>query len=292
VQHLRPEVGHLAHLAVGQHGDHLGVRGQARVGGHHAVHVGPNPHFGAVHIRAQQGSAVIAAAAPQRRHHAVARRADEAGHYRHQPLVEQRQQLAAHGGLGFFEEHARVLELVIGDDQAAGADRVARHPTLAQPRRDDGHAHALAQRANLVHRFGRRLAQHVDAVAQRLELINERFHFVVDSDALHVRRQQRADGRLVLLAQGVGDGLVARAVAGSGGLRALDQQVGHAAHRRADHQHAISARCPGNDVHCLGNRLGAADGRSAELHGQGWHSLPPGAARRIHKKRGADLLRA
>ena len=64
-------------------GTSRGVRHDARIGGEHAVHVGPDLDLVHVEARAEDRRRIVRAAAAERRRHAVGGRADEAAQHRH-----------------------------------------------------------------------------------------------------------------------------------------------------------------------------------------------------------------
>ena len=87
VQDLGAEVRELGGLAERQARHELRIGDHARIGGEHAVHVGPDLNLLGVERRAEDGGGVIRPSPPERRRDALARGADEAS--RHDDPIRQ-----------------------------------------------------------------------------------------------------------------------------------------------------------------------------------------------------------
>src|SRR5208337_5206307 len=90
MQDLGAEVGKLSGLFEADDLDAARVGTDARIGGLHAIHVGPD--FDAVGVKtcSHEGSGKIGTAAADGSLHAFAGRANETSHDRHAPLLDQR----------------------------------------------------------------------------------------------------------------------------------------------------------------------------------------------------------
>ena len=90
MQHFRAEMGELGGFAIGNFRNGARAGNEARIGGEHAIHVGPDDHFVRCERTAQNGGGIIRAAAAQRGEHTFSRRADKSGDYRNYSLLQQR----------------------------------------------------------------------------------------------------------------------------------------------------------------------------------------------------------
>ena len=84
------EVGEFGGFVVGDFGDGLGFRDEARVGGFDAVDVGPDDGFGGIERGAEDCGGVVGAAAAERGLDAFGGGCDEAGDDGDDFLVEER----------------------------------------------------------------------------------------------------------------------------------------------------------------------------------------------------------
>ena len=127
VEHLGAEKRKLDGFAVRDFGDDARGGDQARVGGHHPVHVGPDPDLARVEGRAHDGAAVIRAAAAERRAETFASSAPESSDHRDDPATAQTGQALPGHRVGLVEQRRGVAEVIVGDDQFRGVDRLRRH---------------------------------------------------------------------------------------------------------------------------------------------------------------------
>ena len=166
MEHLGAGIGQLGYLAIGEFLDGGGVRDDARIGGHHPVHVGPDPDLVGGQGRADQRGGVVAAAAAQGGGDPGVRGAEETGHDRDDAFVQDWVQNGAGGLLGGREIGMGGEELVVGDDQPRGLDVLRRGARGVHHRGQQAHRHALAQGGHRVQGARGGLAQHRDGLAQ------------------------------------------------------------------------------------------------------------------------------
>src|SRR5271155_2997435 len=86
MENLGTQVCHLLCFPIGDLSDCGSTRYQAWIGGHQAIHVGPDDHFVGVESSAQNRRGTIRAASTKSREHALRSSADKASHHGNDPL--------------------------------------------------------------------------------------------------------------------------------------------------------------------------------------------------------------
>ena len=90
MQHFCAEMGELGSFAIGNFRNSARAGNEARIGGEHAIHVGPDDHFVGCERTAQNRGGIIGAAAAERGEHTFSCGADKSGDYRNYSLLQQR----------------------------------------------------------------------------------------------------------------------------------------------------------------------------------------------------------
>ena len=165
---LRAEVAELGGLGVRQRGERLRVLHHARVGAHDPTHVGVDAELVRGYGGREDGGRIVRPAPAERRGHALGGRADEPGDHRYRAVAEARRELLCGARFRFVEDRVGVAELVVGDDEALGRERLGLHPMVIEHRGDDRRRDPLAVRDDRVHRPGRAFAQDRDALQERV----------------------------------------------------------------------------------------------------------------------------
>ena len=172
MQDLRAEVRELRRLGERQVRHDLHVRDDARIGGEHAVDVGPDLNLRRAEARADDRRRVVRPAAAERRRHALARRADESAEDRESggPPAADRPSRASAAVVSAIERRgARVLAVVTitwraSTQLAARPCDVSAAATMRLLRISPVAAIASSQR-------GDHLAQHAQRADDALELV-------------------------------------------------------------------------------------------------------------------------
>ena len=92
MKHLRAEIGQLGRFEIGNFGNGARLGNQARIGGQHAIHVGPDNYLVSAERCAQNRGGIIRSAAARAWSERRYRRADKACHDRNNSAIEQRPQ--------------------------------------------------------------------------------------------------------------------------------------------------------------------------------------------------------
>ena len=176
MDHLRAVMRQFARLVVTEGGERHGLRDDARIGRHDAVHVRPDPDLGGDERRADHRRAVVRAAAPAERHRLPVRAApDEAGDDGHRPRRDQRREDVLAGDPRRLDEWVRVAEDAVRDDALLRRDGDGGNAHTAQRRGDDRRGALLAARRDAVDERGHRLAHRADRDVEAAE----RFEYAV-----------------------------------------------------------------------------------------------------------------
>ncbi len=155
MQDTRPEVGHFADFFVGEHRDDTGVVHVAGVGGHHAVHVGPEPDLVGPGADADDGGGVVGAAAPECGELAVWGGPDVAGNHGDDVAVQHGEEVG--GDLLATGGHVwdGVAEGVVGSNEGVGVDGDGADGVLADEGGDNTGGEALPDAGHAVEGLGR-----------------------------------------------------------------------------------------------------------------------------------------
>src|SRR5438067_6130789 len=119
MQYLGPGMGQFRGLVETDAGDKAGIGTEARVGGHDAVHVGPDFNALPVEHGAQQGGSEIRAAAAERGGRSLQRGANEAAKHRGGPAIEEREKLLVNPLTRWSIKRRGGAVVLIGDDAFA-----------------------------------------------------------------------------------------------------------------------------------------------------------------------------
>ena len=215
-------IGQFGSLAIGHLRQHGGVGNQARIGGHDAIDVGPNPQFGRFERGGQNGRREIRAAAAQGSRPAIGGSTVEAGDDRQHAFVQQRKKPRARFRRGLVHYRRSVSENCVGNDQLGGVHRSGRGALGIQERGNEQRREPLAHRYRLIHRTRWTVVQHEHAARNALKLAQQ----IVNPGAyafLRGARQQIAASFLVALFQFADGGGEARRIAGLGVLGGVQQ---------------------------------------------------------------------
>ena len=105
---------------------------EPRVGGEHAVDVGPDLNLGRAQARADERRRVVRPSPAERRRHALGRRADEAAQHGNRAAVDERAHGAGELVSGRRRERRRLLVPAVGDHHVARVDPFGRHAGVPQ----------------------------------------------------------------------------------------------------------------------------------------------------------------
>ena len=240
-----------------------------RVGGHHAVHVGPDLHLFGAEGGADDGGGEVRALLAERGGDAAERGAHVAAHHRHPPRRQMRQQRFAQARVGLVVDRQRPVEGVVRDEDLAAVDPggfqvvVAADPVEGE--REDRARQQLAERGDAIGGLRRQAALRGDGGDGVMQLAEPAVEHGVE-DPARVRRHHGAPDRLVVGAHLLEDGPRRRDVeiAGRRGVGALEQAPCRLRHRR-HHDHRAAGEQAAHDAHHPLDRFGAVDRAAAEL---------------------------
>ncbi len=164
MQNFRSVVGQFRCLRVRDLVEHAGIRHGARIAAHNSVDVGPDPQLGRIQHCREDGCREVGATAAESGRTAVHRRAIKPGDDGNDALVEKRPD----HGLGplarLLEQRRGIAEHGIGHDDVKGVNGPCLHTVGVEVFRHQERRQAFADGESFIHRSGRPLAQHADAV--------------------------------------------------------------------------------------------------------------------------------
>ena len=237
MQHLGAEIGQLRGFGEADGFDAMAAGQDGRVGGQHAVDVGPDLDFFGANAGAHDGRGEIRPAAAESGGDAVVGGADEAAHHDHAIGGQGRHGFGeAPVGLGKIGRGLRMA--LVGDDDVARIQVHGRHAEMAEGLGDYVAREPLAVARNGVHRARGEFAQHGQSFHELGELLEVFVEKTVQAGAFGERHHLPGFARVVV-AQIVklADILVAPAFDGRGGDG--QQLVGGFAHG-GDHHHGMA----------------------------------------------------
>jgi hypothetical protein len=276
MENLGAEVGELGCFGERQLRNQTRVGDDARIGGEHAVDIGPDLDLVDLEAGAENRCRVIRSAAPERRRHPRHGGADESADDRDLAGGDPRaDDLPGPGAGGVHVGHRRGV-LAVGDQHLARIHPGARQLLLGERRRDDPAAGQLTHRQQLVGRARRDVAvlrPRSRVRGQRVEIVGEaalqRFERLAADEA---RRDGDVTGAEI--AQDFCR-LVALPLAGQ--PPGLDKAIGDLGHRRHDDDRRLVGGIRGellaDDVDDPVHRLRVGDRGAAEFHDD-VHSSP------------------
>src|SRR5256712_3449992 len=166
MDHLRAEVPELGGLGVRERPQRLGALDDARVGAHHAAHVGVDAKLARVDRGREHAGGVVRGARAGRRGDALGGGADEPRHDGRHPDGEAWDELLGGADARLFEARIRLPEGVVGDHETFGGERLGLHALRLEDSGDDGRGHALPVGDDGVARAGGALAEDRDALQE------------------------------------------------------------------------------------------------------------------------------
>src|SRR3989441_9694987 len=261
MDHLRAEVAELRGLGVRERPQRLGALDDARVGAHHAAHVGVDAKLARVDRGREHAGGVVRGAAAERRRDALGGRADEPRHDGRHPDGEAWDELLGGAGTRLLEARIRLPEGVVGDHETFGGERLRLHALRLEDGGDDGRGHALPVGEDRVARAGGALAEDRDALQECDGALREVADLLQD---LARREAERVGGEVLVRLGELADLLLSLlGVAALGVARRRDERVSGAG-RRGDDDDALAFDSL-DDLADLLERGRRGDGGPAEL---------------------------
>src|SRR5579884_1539296 len=179
MQHLGAEVGELGSLFEADDLDAARVRAEAWVGGHHAVHVGPDFDALGVQRGAHNGRGKIRSAPAHGGRDAIACRANESAHHGYQIFRQQRFHFCLQARIRDVEHGDGASVSRVGDDALARVHQIGINAARGERLRDNLAGEALTEGEHVVGGTGSQLAYRGDSAQQFIERVKFGFQLGV-----------------------------------------------------------------------------------------------------------------
>ncbi len=264
MQHLGAVIRQLRRFANVDLRHHARVRHDSGVRGEQTRDVFPQRYLAGSQDARQEGRGQVGPAAPQSRDLAVGRGAEKARHDGDCTGRQHRLERAARAPHGAAQVRGGVAERAVGLDHVrrvhVGGGTAARFERGGEQLGRE----SFAPRHEVIDRAGCDLAQHPEPTRELLELDERRVDAGDQLVEPGATRHQGARGLGVPGAKRRGAAAHLRGVAARCAGRAIEQGIGHAAHRRYDHD--LWGRAVGDhDLHGVRDAGGVRERRAAEL---------------------------
>lgn len=219
-------VGEFADFAVSEGGDRAGVGGDAGVGAHDTIDIGPDPDFIGDEGLAEDGGAVIGATAAEGGGDIVDSSTNETSDDGGDTLVKER----GEGRVAFFVGGDEVwcggLEVIIGGDEVGGIDGLGGDIFLLEVGGEDTGTHLFAHATDSIKGAGGEFAEDGDGGTKGEIALDKVFDFG-EERLLNGWGEEIVDGVVVDLPNfisAVGEGM---AVAAEGGVGTIEEKVSY-----------------------------------------------------------------
>jgi hypothetical protein len=264
MQDLGSEVGELSGFVEADDLDAAGVGTEARVGGHHAIDVGPDFDALGVEAGAENGGGEIGAAAADGGRDAGAIGADESAHHRNVAGFDQGRDFLLQALVGFLELRNGAHEGAVGEQALARIDVDSGQSAGNEGGGDDLAGENFAERGDVIVGAGSDFADRADAAQELVEVLEVGAEIAVEFGEER-GAEEFSGGIVVAFAEGARHFQSGLAIAAAGGFAHGEQGIGDLGHRADDHDRTIGQAAL-DDLGDAVDGFGVLHGGPAELH--------------------------